>query len=116
MIDEHKNIDKLISDSIENFDLSKIPVDFTERLSKRFEYRNYIRNLLKEWSAKILLIIFITACCGGIYYYYSPQTFIGLVNDKRIIFIISFLLLLLVIFLFDQLLLKILFKKYDKKM
>ncbi len=112
---KNNDIDKLISDSIEDFDMTKIPIDFSERLGRKFEFRTYKNMLFKEWGAKIMVIIGISISIIGAFYFYSPIKLIEFLKDKNSLFILLALIIVLFVFLFDQVLLKILIKKYDKK-
>ncbi len=112
---KNNDIDKLISDSIEDFDMTKIPIDFTERLGRKFEFRSYKKTLFKEWGAKIMVIIGILISIMGAFYFYSPIKLVEFLKDRNSFFVLLAIVIVLFIFLFDQVLLKILLKKYDKK-
>ncbi len=111
---KNNDIDKLISDSIQDFDTTKIPLDFTENLGRKFEFRTYKKTLFKEWGAKIMVIIGISICIIGAFYFYSPLKLIEFIKNRNSFFVLLAAFIALFIFLFDQLILKILFKKYDK--
>lgn len=112
---KNNDIDKLISESIEDFDMTKIPFDFTEKLGRKFEFRSYKNMLFKEWGAKIMVIIGISLCITGAFYFYSPVELIEFIKDKNSFFILLAIIIVLFVFWVDQVLLKILIKKYDKK-
>jgi hypothetical protein len=110
----NESVDSLIKQSLSKDDNFQIPLDFAERLAKKFEARIMRKQLLGEWWLKILVIAGACIILFGALFYVRG-------NDILKVFVLENLSVLLIIltvvfvFFIDQVILKLLFFRKNRK-
>ncbi|SMO66625.1 hypothetical protein SAMN06265379_104212 [Saccharicrinis carchari] len=111
---EDKKLDRLINEGFQKFDPPHMPHNFVDRLTRNFELQTTKRRLWEEWMLKMAIIIGVAACLVLILYLTENHLLSYL--SLEYIFPLYGLLIVLCVFLFDQVILKWMFAiRYQKR-